>query len=121
MRSSVWSRRLQPAVHFFKTNKEESIKIMSKYTRGANREILEGAYSAYSQLFVEDTYPTLEGLRNTLEVQSSWDPKAAKAKAEDFVDCASSINSEAAASSTNSTAASKRANKAPPRREKFLP
>jgi NitT/TauT family transport system substrate-binding protein len=73
-------------VHFFKTNKEESIKIMSKYTRGTNREILEGAYSAYSQLFVEDTYPTLEGLRNTLEVQSSWDPKAAKAKAEDFVD-----------------------------------
>ena len=59
---------------------------MSKYTRGAHREILEGAYSAYSQLFVEDTYPTLEGLRNTLEVQSSWDPKAAKAKAEDFVD-----------------------------------
>ena len=46
-------------VHFFKTNKEESIKIMSKYTRGANREILEGAYSAYNQLFVEDTFPTL--------------------------------------------------------------
>src|SRR5918992_5258275 len=73
-------------VHFFKTNKEESIKIMSKYTRGANREILEGAYSAYSQLFVEDTYPTLEGLKNTLEVQSSWDPKATKAKVADFVD-----------------------------------
>lgn len=73
-------------VHFFKTNKEESIRIMSKYTRGPSRAILEGAYSAYSQLFVEDTYPTVEGLRNTLEVQSSWDPKAAKAKAEDFVD-----------------------------------
>jgi NitT/TauT family transport system substrate-binding protein len=73
-------------VHFFKTHKEESIKIMSKYTRGPSRAILEGAYSAYSQLFVEDTYPTLEGLRNTLEVQSSWDSKAAKAKAEDFVD-----------------------------------
>jgi NitT/TauT family transport system substrate-binding protein len=73
-------------VHFFKTHKEESIKIMSKYTRGPSRAILEGAYSAYSQLFVEDTYPTLEGLRNTLEVQSSWDPKAAKAKPVDFVD-----------------------------------
>jgi ABC-type nitrate/sulfonate/bicarbonate transport system substrate-binding protein len=73
-------------VHFFKTNKEESIKIMSKYTRGPNRAILEEAYSAYSKLFVEDTDPTLTGLRNTLEVQSSWDPKAAKAKAEDFVD-----------------------------------
>jgi NitT/TauT family transport system substrate-binding protein len=74
------------AIHFFKTRKEESIKIMSKYTRGPSRTILEGAYSAYSQLFVEDTYPTLEGLRNTLEIQSSWDPKAAKAKVEDFVD-----------------------------------
>lgn len=74
------------AIHFFKTHKEESIKIMSKYTRGPSRTILEGAYSAYSPLFVEDTYPTLEGLRNTLEVQSSWDPKAAKAKVEDFVD-----------------------------------
>jgi NitT/TauT family transport system substrate-binding protein len=77
---------LAEAIHFFKTRKEESIKIMSKYTRGPSRMVLEGAYAAYSRLFVEDTYPTLEGLRNTLEVQSSWDPKAAKAKVEDFVD-----------------------------------
>ncbi len=77
---------LVEAIHFFKTHKEESIKIMSKYTRGPSRVILEGAYAAYNQLFVEDTYPTLEGLKNTLEVQSSWDPKAAKAKVEDFVD-----------------------------------
>jgi hypothetical protein len=74
------------AVHFCKTRKEEAIRIMSRYARGPGRTILEGAYTAYSQLFVEDTYPTLEGLRNTLEVQSSWDPKAAKAKVEDFVD-----------------------------------
>jgi NitT/TauT family transport system substrate-binding protein len=74
------------SVHYFKANKEESIKIMSKYTRGPNPAILEGAYAAYNDLFVEDTYPTMEGLRNTLEVQSSWDPKAAKAKVEDFVD-----------------------------------
>jgi NitT/TauT family transport system substrate-binding protein len=73
-------------VHFFKTNKAETIKIMGKYTRGADRTILEGAYAAYNKLFVEDTYPTVEGLRNTLEIQSSWDPKVAKAKAEDFFD-----------------------------------
>ena len=73
-------------IHFFKNNKEETIKILSKYTRGADRTILEGAYTAYNKLFVEDTYPTIEGLRNTLEIQSSWDPKVAKAKAEDFVD-----------------------------------
>ena len=45
-------------VHFFKTNKAETIKIMGKYTRGADRTILEGAYAAYNKLFVEDTYPT---------------------------------------------------------------
>lgn len=73
-------------VHFFKTNKEETLKIMGKYTRGANRAVLEGAYAAYYKLFVEDTYPTVEGLRNTLEIQSTWDPKVAKAKAEDFFD-----------------------------------
>jgi NitT/TauT family transport system substrate-binding protein len=73
-------------VHYFKTNKEDTLRIMSKYTRGQNRTLLEGAYSAYSQLLVADTYPTMEGLRNTLEVQASWDAKVAKAKAEDFVE-----------------------------------
>ena len=62
-------------IHFFKNNKEETIKILSKYTRGADRTILEGAYTAYNKLFVEDTYPTIEGLRNTLEIQSSWGPQ----------------------------------------------
>ena len=71
-------------IHFLKTQEEATLKIMAKYTRGANRAIREGAYGAYGELFVEDSYPTLEGLRNTLEIQSSWDPKVAKA--EDFVD-----------------------------------
>ena len=74
------------AVHYYKTQKEDAIKIMHKYTRGQNRPALEGTYAAYRELLVEDLYPTLEGLKNTLEVQASFDPKAAKAKAEDFVD-----------------------------------
>ncbi len=74
------------AVHFFKTNKQESIKIMSKYTRGQKPAVLEGSWVAYQDLLVEDTYPTMEGLRDTLRVQANWDPKAAQAKAEDFVD-----------------------------------
>jgi NitT/TauT family transport system substrate-binding protein len=74
------------AVHFFKNNKEQSIKIMAKYTRGQKPAVLEGSWVAYKDLLVEDTYPTLEGLNDTLAVQANWDPKAAKAKAEDFVD-----------------------------------
>lgn len=80
----VWA--MAEAIHFYKTQKEPAIKIMEKYTRGLGRSILEGAYAANRMLLVEDSYPTLEGLKNTLEIQASFDPKAAKAKAEDFVD-----------------------------------
>jgi NitT/TauT family transport system substrate-binding protein len=74
------------SVHFFKTHKEESIKVMQKYTRGLSRDVLEGAYAANAGLLVDDGYPTLEGLRQTLEIQALTDPRAAKAKAEDFVE-----------------------------------
>src|SRR5215510_8405119 len=51
-----------------------------------NRAALEGTYVAYRELLVEDVYPTLEGLKNTLEIQASFDPKATKGKVDDFVD-----------------------------------
>jgi len=79
-------KALAEAVHYYNTQKEDAIKIMQKYTRGQNRPALEGTYDAYRELLMEDLYPTLEGLNNTLEIQASFDPKAAKAKAEDFVD-----------------------------------
>jgi hypothetical protein len=59
---------------------------MQKYTRGLDRAVLEGAYAANMDFLVEDTYPTLEGLKQTLEVQALTDPRAAKAKPEDFVE-----------------------------------
>jgi len=79
-------KSLAEAVHFFKTQKEESIRIMAKYTRGATPKVLEGSWDAYSELLEEDLHPTLEGLNDTLAVQAAWDPKAAKAKAQDIVD-----------------------------------
>jgi len=84
VRRVVWT--MAESIHFFKTRKEESVKIMQKYTRGLPREILEGAHTANSALLVEDTYPTLEGLKQTLDVQALTDPRATKFKAEDFVD-----------------------------------
>ena len=79
-------KAMAEAVHFYKNNKDAVIKIMQKYTRGQERPVLEGAYAAYDEMLVEDTYPTLEGLENTLEVQASFDPKAANAKVEDLVE-----------------------------------
>jgi NitT/TauT family transport system substrate-binding protein len=79
-------RAMAETVYYYKTRKEDVIKIMQKYTRGHSRQILEEIYVSYSDLLVEDTYPTVEGLKNTLEIQASLDPRAAKAKVEDFVD-----------------------------------
>lgn len=74
------------AIHYYKTHKEESIKVMHKYTRGVDRALLEAAHKANSEILVDDGYPTLEGLKQTLEIQSLNDPRAAKAKADDFVE-----------------------------------
>jgi NitT/TauT family transport system substrate-binding protein len=79
-------KAMAEAVHFYKNNREEVIKIMQKYTRGQDRKVLEGAYAAYDEMLVKDTYPTMDGLQNTLDVQASWDPKAAGAKAQNVVD-----------------------------------
>ena len=79
-------RAMVEAVHYYKNNKEPVVKIMQKYTRGPSRTFFEEVYDSNKELLVADTYPTLEGLKNILEIQASLDPKAAKAKAEDFVD-----------------------------------
>jgi hypothetical protein len=59
---------------------------MQKYTRGLPRDVLEGAHAANSELMVEDTYPTIEGLKQTLEVQALIDARATKIRAEDVVE-----------------------------------
>jgi len=79
-------RAMAETVHYYKTHKENVIKIMQKYTRDHSRQVLEEIYVSYNDLLVEDTYPTVEGLKSTLEVQASLDPRALKAKVEDFVD-----------------------------------
>jgi NitT/TauT family transport system substrate-binding protein len=84
VRRFVWA--MAEAIHYFKTRKEEAIKIMQKYTRGLARDILEGAHAANSELLIDDTYPTVEGLKQTLEIQALTDARAAKARVEDFVE-----------------------------------
>ncbi|HEU4344431.1 MAG TPA: hypothetical protein VFU31_22990 [Candidatus Binatia bacterium] len=79
-------KAMAEAVHYYKNNKDPVVKIMQKYSRGPSRTFFEEVYDSNKALLVEDTYPTIEGLKTTLEIQASLDPKAAKAKAEDFVD-----------------------------------
>ena len=79
-------KAMAETVHYYKTRKEDVIRIMQKYTRSHSRKVLEEIYVSYNDLLVEDTYPTLEGLKNTLEIQASFDARATNAKVGDFVD-----------------------------------
>jgi len=52
----------------------------------ANASDKDCRYASNVELIVDDGYPTLEGLKHTIEIQALTDARAAKAKAEDFVD-----------------------------------
>lgn len=77
------------AVHRIYTDKETTIKVLSKYMgRGVEREILEKTWEGLlnESLFPKKQYPSLEGLKTILAPLAEKDPKARAAKPEDFAD-----------------------------------
>jgi ABC-type nitrate/sulfonate/bicarbonate transport system substrate-binding protein len=98
------AKALVESVHFFKGHKDQSIRIMAKYTRDVRPAVIEGSWNAYKDILEESTTSSVTGLTETLAVQSAWDPKAAKANAEDFVDRRFTNMSNATVLSINSTA-----------------
>jgi hypothetical protein len=75
------------AVHRFKTDRELSIRVLSKYLSVKEKDILDKTYEgaiAENKLPAKQ-YPTLEGIKTILEPLKN-DPKVKAAKPEDFVD-----------------------------------
>ncbi|HEY1372407.1 MAG TPA: ABC transporter substrate-binding protein [Candidatus Binatia bacterium] len=80
-------RASSDAIHFYKTQKEASIKILSKYLQTTDREALEETYREVSLKAVPDKpYPTLAGVQTILDELSAKNPKLKSAKPDDFVD-----------------------------------
>ncbi|HEY2988143.1 MAG TPA: ABC transporter substrate-binding protein [Candidatus Binatia bacterium] len=80
-------RSLAEGVHFYKTQKEPSIKILSKYLQTTDRDALEETYREVSLKAVPDKpYPTLAGIQTILDELGAKNPKLKAAKPEDFVD-----------------------------------
>lgn len=80
-------RSLVEGIHFYKTHKEESIKIMGKYLHINDREALEETYKEIALKIVpEKPYPTLEGIQTILNELAKRDPKAKTARPQEFVD-----------------------------------
>jgi NitT/TauT family transport system substrate-binding protein len=81
-----YMRAYVEAIYYFKTRKEETIKIISKYSRVEDRNVLEHAWSWFTQNMPENPYPPLEGYQIVLQEMASTNPKAGALNVKEIVD-----------------------------------
>ena len=73
-------------IAYFKTHKDFSLKVLSKYLRTNDRELLEGSYEIYKQDFISVPYPIMKGLEATYEYVGQTKPEIRNRKPEEFMD-----------------------------------
>jgi NitT/TauT family transport system substrate-binding protein len=74
------------AIRRIKTDKSFTVKVLSKYFRTNDQEVLDYTYNTGLPLFQEIPYPTLQGIQSMLDFLGEKDPKARQAKPGEFVD-----------------------------------
>ena len=74
------------AIHYYKTHKEDTIKIMRKYSRLDDRKVLEEAWDWHAKFMPEAPYPPAEGYQLVLQDMAEKNPKAAQANVKDYID-----------------------------------
>jgi len=80
-------RTLSEAIHFYKREKEATIKILGRYLKTDDREALEETHREIALKSIpEKPYPTLAGIKTILDETALRNPKAKGTKPEDFVD-----------------------------------
>ena len=80
-------RTLSEAIHFYKREKEATIKILGRYLKTDDREALEETHREIALKSIpEKPYPTLAGIKTILDETALRNPKAKGARPEDFVD-----------------------------------
>jgi NitT/TauT family transport system substrate-binding protein len=73
-------------IHYAATHKDETKKILTKYLKTADPEILEATYQSFLQVTDYSANPNLEGLRNAIDEVATRVPAAKNKRPEDFVD-----------------------------------
>jgi ABC-type nitrate/sulfonate/bicarbonate transport system substrate-binding protein len=74
------------AIHRFKTNKEIGLKVLQKYTRVQDPEILEATYTEYLDYIESVPYVSKKGIEIILGELAEKEQKARQAKPEDFLE-----------------------------------
>ncbi len=74
------------AIERIKSDKNFTLKVLSKYMSTTDNVVLEYSYKVGLPLFRVPPQPTLEGLQAILDFLADKDPKAKQAQPKDFVD-----------------------------------
>ena len=70
----------------FKTNKAVGIRVLGKYTRVKEQDILEDAYLQFREYLESIPYVSRKGMESILAELAEKDPAAKQAKPEDFLE-----------------------------------
>lgn len=73
-------------IKVFKTDKERSIKVLAKYLKVEDREILEKSHEIYRPVYKSIPYGDRRAVRFALDQMGKEIPDAAKLNADDFID-----------------------------------
>jgi NitT/TauT family transport system substrate-binding protein len=79
-------RAYAEAIHFYKTRKEETIKIAQKYSRLDDRKAQEESWQWHMRYIPEAPYPPADGYQLILQDLAHTNPKAAQANVKDYID-----------------------------------
>ena len=74
------------AIYYINRNRDETRKIVAKYLRLSDPEVLDATYSAFVKTVSKKPYPTLKGIQFLLDEVAAKLPNAKSAKPEQFVD-----------------------------------
>lgn len=78
---------LSEGIHYYKREKEATIKILGKYLKTDDHEALEETYREVAlKVLPEKPYPTLPGIQTILDEYAKRFPKAKTMRPEEFVD-----------------------------------
>ena len=81
-----YMRAYVDALHFYKTHKEDTFKIMRKYSRVEDRSVLEEAWDWHAKFMPDAPYPPIDGYQLVLNDIAEKNPKAAQANVKEYVD-----------------------------------
>jgi NitT/TauT family transport system substrate-binding protein len=79
-------RSIVEGIHFFKTQKEPSLKSMDAFARLGDPDMAEETYRHYREILPRVPYPDVNGIHNVLNEVAKKDAKAKGVKAETFTD-----------------------------------